>query len=67
MAVGRGLIGSMLEELPCFDVYSHREYDCQNFSNYAGVVCTGALTSQQGIDERRWEDVFDANVFFPLR
>ena len=67
LVVGRGLVGSIFLDDSQFDVVSHDEWHNRNLDNYSGMVCAAAMSTEAQCLEVTMGEVFEANVYLPLR
>ena len=67
LVVGRGLVGSIFSEDSRFDVVSHHEWRYASKSDYAGIVCAAAISTEPKCLEVTMEEAIEANVYLPLR
>ena len=68
LVVGRGLVGSIFQDLPEFDVVSHKEWYFKAHKHpYEGIVCAAAMSTEAQCVEATMAEVVEANVNLPLR
>lgn len=69
LVVGRGLIGTMLDEYEHVELISHsefRELPEWEWRDYEGYVCTAAVQGEAVCQKTSWDEVVKGNVQLPM-